>query len=215
MEESLRIDIVSDTVCPWCYVGKRNLEAALAQRPNLEFDCRWQPFQLNPDMPMEGVDRKTHWKQKFGDESRIKEMSRRLEEVGQTMGLAFHFDAIERQPNTLKSHALLHHFQTNWPLQNALKEAILAAFFVDGLDIGDDVVLGDLAQQCGVDPDDSTAILNNGALLDEVRQLDQDVRQLGVSGVPTFIFNKQSALVGAQPTEQLLLAIDQFSGAPA
>lgn len=213
MEKALRIDIVSDTVCPWCYVGKRNLEAALAQRPDVQFDCHWQPFQLNPDMPMGGVDRKTHWQQKFGDESRIKEMSQRLVEVGQTMGLEFHFDAIAIQPNTLKSHALLHHFQTNWSVQNALKEKILAAFFVEGLDIGNDAVLTELAEQCDVDPDVSATILQDGALLDEVRQLDQEARRLGISGVPTFIFNRQSALVGAQPTAQLLHAIDQATAA--
>lgn len=211
MGKSLRIDIVSDTVCPWCYVGKRHLEAALAQRPDVSFDCHWQPFQLNPDMPSEGVDRKTHWRRKFGDENRIKEMSQRLVEVGETLGLAFHFDAIERQPNTVKSHALLHHFQTDWSVQNALKEKILAAFFVDGLDIGDDSVLLALAEQCGVDRETGAAILDNGALLNQVRQLDQEARQLGISGVPTFIFDRQSALVGAQPTSELLKAIDQFA----
>lgn len=209
MNTPLRIDIVSDTVCPWCYVGKRHLEAALAQRADVAVECHWQPFQLNPEMPLEGVDRKTHWRDKFGGDARIEEMTGRLLEVGKTLGLTFDFDAIQRQPSTLKSHVLLHWLDEDWQTQNQLKEAILKAFFVDGLDIGDDDVLVDLALTCDLVQEDVRAALADEDMMDQVRQLDKLAREIGVNGVPTFIFNRKSALVGAQPVEAIVHAIDQ------
>ena len=162
---------------------------------------------------MEGADRKTHWRNKFGDDARIKEMTQRLVEVGETLNLPFDFEAIQRQPNTLKSHALLHWLDDDWTQQNELKERILKAFFVQGLDIGDDAVLTELAAQSGLEEGEAREVLANESLLAQVRHLDQAARQMGISGVPTFIFDRKSALVGAQPTEQLLQAIDQVAAA--
>lgn len=210
MSAALRIDIVSDTVCPWCYVGKRHLEAALAQRPDVAVSCHWQPFQLNPDMPMDGVDRKTHWKQKFGDESRIAGMTQQLKEVGQTLGIPFDFDAISRQPNTLPGHALLHHLDGRWTQQNELKEQILKGFFVDGKDIGDTDTLQELAAAVGMDGDEAKTVLADEHHLERVRLLDQQAREMGISGVPTFIFDRRTALVGAQPVAALVKMIDEL-----
>ncbi|MFK7957653.1 MAG: DsbA family oxidoreductase [Lysobacterales bacterium] len=209
MTKPLRIDIVSDTVCPWCFVGKRHLEAALAARPEVAVDCRWQPFQLNPDMPLEGVDRETHWKQKFGNSDRLAGMVEQLREVGASLGLAFAFDAITRQPNTLKSHTLLHHLDGQWERQNQLKENILEGFFVSAVDIGDDDTLVKLSAGCGISEEVCRSILEGD--LSEVRKIDEQYRQMGVTGVPTIIFDGKAALVGAQPPEALIEAIDKFA----
>ncbi len=208
MSNPLRIDIVSDTVCPWCYVGKRHLEAALAQRPEVAVDCHWQPFQLNPDMPMAGVDRKTHWKQKFGDSARLEGMVQQLKQTGEALGLKFAFDGISWQPNTLKSHALIHHFDGQWEQQNQVKELILHSFFIDGHNIGDDAVLIEIAHRSGLPEQTAEQILS--ADMTSVKALDQRFRQMGVSGVPTFIFDGKAALVGAQPVEALVRMIDEL-----
>lgn len=203
----MRIDIISDTVCPWCYVGKRHLEAALAQCADVETECHWQPFQLNPDMPPEGADRRTYWREKFGSEARIAGMIERLQAVGAELELDFDFEAIERQPSTLKSHALIHALDGDWARQNALKEAILKGFFMDGRDIGDESVLVALAESAGMDSANARRVLADDQALTAVRQLDQHARQMGVTGVPTFIFDGRTALVGAQPAEALVQAI--------
>lgn len=206
----MRIDIISDTVCPWCYVGKRQLEQAISQRPNADIQIHWQPFQLNPDMPMEGADRTTYWREKFGDEQIIAAMTQRLVDMGQKLGLAFDFDKIQIQPNTLRSHVLLH-WQDDQPTQDKLKEAILNAFFIQGLDIGNDKVLMRMAEQCDLDPDAAREVLRDDSRFQAVRELDRKAREMGVSGVPTFVFDRQSVLVGAQPVEVLVQAIDATS----
>ena len=210
MPKPLRIDIISDTVCPWCYVGKRHLDMALARRPDLAVDCHWQPFQLNPDMPLEGVDRKIHWRNKFGGESRIADIVQRLVEVGKPLNIAFDFDAIEIQPNTIKSHVMLHELDGDWPHQNQLKEEILKAFFVDGRDIGDDDTLVELAVQCGLPEATARIAISDPVRLQQARQMDQGARQMGVTGVPTFVFNRTSALTGAQPPDAIVAALDQL-----
>ena len=206
----MRIDIISDTVCPWCYVGKRHLEQAMSQRPDVDIQMHWQPFQLNPDMPMEGADRKSYWRKKFGDEQRIAAMTQRLVDIGQDLDLAFAFDKIQIQSNTLKSHVLLH-WQDGQSVQNELKEAILNAFFMQGLDIGDDKVLVKIAEKCGLDSGVAQAVLVDQKRFDAVRELDSQARKMGISGVPTYFFEGQSPLVGAQPVDALVEAIDHFS----
>ncbi len=182
----------------------------MAQRPDVTFDCHWQPFQLNPGMPMEGVDRETHWKKKFGDSDRIQGMVDRLREVGDALEIPFAFGEIKRQPNTLKGHALLHALDGHWQQQNALKEALLRAFFVDARDIGDEQTLLELAAAGNLDEATAKNILDDAALIDRVRALDQQARQIGISGVPTFIFDQQTGMSGAQPVEALLEMIDQL-----
>ncbi|MEM7704710.1 MAG: DsbA family oxidoreductase [Pseudomonadota bacterium] len=210
MSAPLRVDIVSDTVCPWCYVGKRHLEAAMQQRPDVAFDCHWQPFQLNPNMPVEGVDRETHWKKKFGDSERIRDMVDRLKKVGEMLDIPFAFGEIKRQPNTLRGHALLHALDGQWDRQNALKEALLKAFFVDARDIGDEQTLLELSATIDMDETTAKSHLEDTALIDRVRALDQQARQIGISGVPTFIFDQKTGMSGAQPVEALLEMIDQL-----
>ena len=205
----MEIQILSDTVCPWCYVGKRNLEAAMAQRPDLSFEIHWLPFMLNPDMPLEGADRKQYWREKFGSDETISAMTARLENMGSDLGLPFDFDAIQRQPSTLKSHMLLH-WQHGQATQSDLKENLLKGFFMEGRDIGNRQVLLDIVGETGLDREVASSVLDDDAVAATVKQMALQAREQGVSGVPTFIFNQKMALVGAQPQAQLLKAMDQM-----
>lgn len=213
MAGPIRIDIFSDTVCPWCYVGKRHLEEALEEartrRVDVDFECRWQPFQLNPEMPLEGADRRAYWRRKFGDEARIEGMIQLLVEAGKALDIPFDFQAIARQPNTLKSHLLLQELDGDWVRQNQLKELILSAFFVEGRDIGDNDTLVQLATCCGVSEDAARQALADDSRLNQIRQLDVKARKLGITAVPTFVFDGKTAVVGAQPADILVQTIEQ------
>jgi predicted DsbA family dithiol-disulfide isomerase len=207
----MQIDVVSDTVCPWCFVGKRRLERAMVSRPELDFDVRWHPFQLNPDAPMEGVDRETYYREKFGDGSRIKTMVDQLKGIGDELEIAFDFDAIKIQPNTQLSHCLISAFQG--PEQSAIKEGILSAFFEQGQDIGSAEVLLQVAAQVGVDADLASAAVEDLALRQAVGAGSEKSRSMGINGVPTFIFEQTSGFSGAQGEAAFLQAFDEFGKA--
>jgi predicted DsbA family dithiol-disulfide isomerase len=219
MNESntLQIDIVSDVVCPWCYIGKRHLEAALTllreKQSDLNVVTRWHPFQLNPDLPSGGIDRKTYLEEKFGGPTRAKEIYARVGAAGAAAGLALHFDAIEKQPNTLAAHALIALAQSNESadsqIADCVVEALFKAYFVDGKFIGDIDVLIEIAERCGMDGANVRATLNNAFALDRVANADANVRAQGVNGVPFFVFNQKLALSGAQPPETMFDAMIQ------
>jgi predicted DsbA family dithiol-disulfide isomerase len=215
---SLHIDIVSDVVCPWCYIGKRHLEAALTllreKQSDLNVVTRWHPFQLNPDLPSEGVDRKTYLENKFGGPARAKEIYARVGAAGAAAGLALNFDAIEKQPNTLAAHALIELAQTkaneiDSGVAERVVEALFKAYFVDGKFIGDFNVLTEIAEHCGMDVSIVRATLNDAFALDRVANADASVRAQGVNGVPFFVFNQKLALSGAQPPETMFDAMIQ------
>ena len=215
---ALTIDIVSDGVCPWCYIGKRKLEAALklpeaAALPPIHI--RWHPFQLNPDMPEAGVPRKEYLESKFGGPERAKEIYARVGAAGKAVGLDLNFDGIKQQANTLMAHALIAYAQ-NSPkndadnlLGNAVKERLLNAYFVEGRFIGDIDVLVDIATAAGLDGDEVRRHLSNPATREAVSQADAQARQMGISGVPFFIFNQKVAVSGAQDPATLLQAMQQ------
>lgn len=205
----MRIDVISDTVCPWCYVGKRKMERALALRPEIDFDIHWHPFQLAPDVPDAGVDRQSYYREKFGDGGRIEAMTKRLAEVGKSLGIQFAFDDIAVQPNTRRSHALI--ALAEGPQQDAVKEAILSAFFEQGLDIGDRDVLVRIGEASGLDGRAVRAALDDAEGLAAVTQHAQAAREMGVSGVPTFIFEQQQAFSGAQDEALFLQVIDELA----
>jgi predicted DsbA family dithiol-disulfide isomerase len=220
MNESntLQIDIVSDVVCPWCYIGKRHLEAALTllreKQSDLNVVTRWHPFQLNPDLPSEGIDRKTYLEDKFGGPTRAKEIYARVGAAGAAAGLALNFDAIEKQPNTLAAHALIELAQTkaneiDSGVAERVVEALFKAYFVDGKFIGDIDVLIEIAERCGMDGANVRATLNDAFALDRVANADASVRAQGVNGVPFFVFNQKLALSGAQPPETMFDAMTQ------
>lgn len=211
----LNIDIVSDVVCPWCYIGKRHVEQAISKwqekHPNAAVNVRWHPFQLNPDLPLEGTDRKGYLEAKFGGPQRAKEIYARVSAAGRNAGLELNFDGILKQPNTLAAHALIAYAQAanDGAHADAVAERLFKAYFVDGKFIGDVEVLAAIAADCGLDADAARAILTERATLDQIAAQDANVRQQGITGVPFFIFNQKVALSGAQPPDVLLDAMEK------
>ena len=211
----LNIDIVSDVVCPWCYIGKRHVEQAISKwqekHPNAAVNVRWHPFQLNPDLPLEGTDRKGYLEAKFGGPQRAKEIYARVSAAGRNAGLELNFDGILKQPNTLAAHALIAYAQRadDGAHADAVAERLFKAYFVDGEFIGDLEVLVAIAADCGLDPDATRAVLSESATLDQIAAQDASVREQGITGVPFFIFNLKLALSGAQPPDVLLEAMEK------
>ena len=201
----MRIDVFSDVVCPWCFVGKRRLEQALDAAKITDAQVHWHAFQLNPDLPAEGADRRQYLETKFGPGA-IERIHARLDEAGKSAGIDFQFERIERSPNTLDAHRLLWLAGTQ-SRQGALKEALLRAYFLEGRDVGDRAVLADIAASVGIDAD-IPAWLASDAGINEVREDLKQAARLQISGVPFFIFEGRLALAGAQPPEVFLQALD-------
>ena len=193
----MKIEVASDVVCPWCYIGKRRLEKALELVDDVEIELRWLPFQLNPDMPREGMPRAEYRKAKFGSEERSKQLDARVIAEGKSEGIDFAFDRIERTPNTSAAHRLIAMAAD----QGAVVDALFRAYFEEARDIGDPKVLADIARQCGVDGWPEKAR--------DVSELEEEVRALGISAVPTFIFERKLGVSGAYPAEQLAGAMRQ------
>jgi len=206
---SLSIDIVSDIVCPWCFIGKRRLEAALelyrARNPAVAApQVTYHPFELNPDVPREGIARADYIAKKFG--GRGYSAHDRLVQAGTPLGIAFAFDRIARQPNTLAAHALIE-WARRRGVQGAVKEALMRAFFVDGLDLTDTATLVRIAVDAGLAREEAEAATADEELRRAVAEEEDKARGMGVQGVPFFIFNKRLAVEGAQPPEVLLDAM--------
>jgi len=197
MEPARRIDVISDAICPWCWIGKRQLEAALALLDQ-RFTVHWRPYQLNPDMPPEGVDRPAYRAAKFGSLARSAEADARVAEAGRAVGLEFRHDRMLRTPNTIKAHRLI-----RWagPRQDAMVETLFQAYFHDGEDIGDDTTLARLAAQAGLDG--AEAYLASPAEDAEVRAEDAQFRRIGISGVPSFALDGRVMFSGAWPAERM------------
>jgi len=215
---SLSIDIVSDVVCPWCYIGKRRLEAALARRSrgDAPVQVRWLAFQLNPDMPAAGVDRRSYLEQKFGGPERAQQIYARIKAAGDEVGIPFDFERIVRQPNTVDAHRLIAWAQ-DFDLRAAdvLIERLFRAYFVEGIYIGDIDALARLAGDSGFDSATARAWLASNAGRAAIKTEEQRARALGVTGVPFFVFNQRLAVSGAQPPEVLLSAMKQAAMAEA
>ena len=206
---ALAIDIISDVVCPWCYIGKRRLEAALALYRERRADApapevTFHPFELNPDMPREGISRADYIARKFG--ARGYSAHDRLVHAGAQLGIAFAFDRIQRQPNTLTAHALIEAARRKG-VQGAMKEAMLKGFFVDSADMTDNKTLVRLAVEAGLERGDAEAAVADEELRGAVADEEDKARAMGVNGVPFFIFNRRLAVEGAQGPEVLLEAM--------
>ncbi len=213
-ETPLTIDVVSDVVCPWCYVGKRRLERALALRPERVVELRFRPFQLDATIPSEGLDRQDYMRKKFGSLDRLSEVHKRLEDIGSTEGIDFHFKDIKRSPNTLEAHRLIglaHGLGT----QDKMVEFLFDAYFVRGLDIGDRGVLATIAAEAGLDRDEALKFLESGELADRVRREIETAQELGIQGVPFFIFGGRYAVSGAEAPEVIADAMDKAAEPPA
>ncbi|MDZ5648117.1 DsbA family oxidoreductase [Nitrospirillum sp. BR 11828] len=204
------IEIVADFVCPWCYIGKRRLERALAQRPTLQPEVRWMPFQLDPDTPPGGIDRTIDLLAKFGSAERIRQVNALLEQTAAAEGLSLNLDRIRRTPNTQDAHRLLRHADATGAGGRALDlaGALQTAFFRDGRDIGDRAVLAAIAGESGLDTDAAAAFLASDTDRDALRQSLASVRQLGIQAVPCFIFNRLYSLSGAQEPGAFLPLLD-------
>ena len=207
----LTIDVVSDVVCPWCYIGKRKLEAALAlpQAADLPTaQVRWHPFQLNPDLPMTGIARKQYLEDKFGGAERAAEIYARVRAAGRSAGLELNIDGITQQPNTLAAHTLIAFAQQGSAAAgNDVKERLLKAYFVENRFIGDADVLASLAREAGLDADAARSFVTDPHQLQAVAQADAQARSMGITGVPFFIFNQKVAVSGAQDPATLLGAM--------
>lgn len=200
----IAIDVVSDAVCPWCYIGKKNLEAALADLDDVSAEIHWRPYQLDPTIPPDGVDRRAYLQRKFGP--RVSEIYGRVKEAGSVAGIDFAFEQIERSPNTLDAHRLI---RWSWSAgaQDAVVERLFTDFFIAGKDIGDRAVLLEAAGACGMDADVVAALLEGDADKESVREEIASAQNLGVTGVPFFIFDGRFGLPGAQPPDVLKRAI--------
>jgi len=204
----MRVDIFSDTICPWCYLGKRRFELALAARPQYEPQIEWRPFELNPDLPWEGAERAAYMAAKFGDMSKIEETQAALMRLGKTVGLEFRFDLIERVPNTRRSHILIAHAARRG-LASEVKERIMQAYFEEGSNIGDVEELVRLGVEAGLGEREarSAVVLREGQ--DGVVASERHAAVLGITGVPAFIFDRQYSVSGAQEIETFIEVIDQ------
>jgi predicted DsbA family dithiol-disulfide isomerase len=206
----IRLDILSDPICPWCYIGWANLARALEARPDHPFAIEWHPFQLNPDMPADGMDRRTYLAAKFGGKDRAVQAYLPVLEHAEKAGLSLHLDAIPRTPNTLDAHRLIH-----WAgiegRQTPVVISPFRAYFIDGRDIGDAETLADIAGAAGLDPAMIATLLAGNADAEDIRARDAHARSRGVTGVPTFVIANQHVLTGAQPTETWLSVIDEIA----
>jgi predicted DsbA family dithiol-disulfide isomerase len=207
--EGLTINIVSDVVCPWCYVGKKRLEAALAELGHPE-DIRitWHPFQLDPAIPAEGMERGKYFIKKFGNEGRIRQMSDHLTKVGEEEGIDFRFEDVSMAINTFTLHKLLH-VAGQEGFQPEAEEILFKAYFTDTLDLRDVQVLAGLFAPYGWDEQKIRQISEDDAIGYEVRQEINHFQSLGVEGVPYFIINNKYGLSGAQPKEVFVQALNQ------
>ena len=202
-----RIDIVSDAICPWCYIGKRQLERALATlaEEGFHFTVHWNPFQLNPDMPKEGRDRAAYRAWKFGSAEKAKAIDARIQSAAEAVGLAFRQDLMTRTPNTIDAHRLIW-FAGQKGVQDAAMEAVFKSYFVNGGDIGDHTVLADCAVEAGLDRAEVLAFLATDLADQEMRAADQAAREANVSGVPSFFLDGYTVFSGAMPAEHMVQA---------
>ncbi len=205
----LRIDIVSDAICPWCYIGKRQLERALATlaHEGLHFSVHWNPFQLNPNMPKEGRDRASYRMMKFGSAERVRGDGRAGDaSAAANVGLDFRLDQIARTPNTLDAHRLIWHAGRE-DRQDAVVEALFTAYFTQGRDVGDRDVLADCAAEGGMDRASVADFLGGDVAAKEMLAADSAAREAGVSGVPSFFLDGYSLYSGAMPAETMAEAL--------
>ena len=215
MADFVQIQIVSDLVCPWCYVGKRRLERALAARPELRTAITWLPFQLSPDLPREGRDRQEHYATIFGAD-RARTIIAGMQQTAAAEGLTFEAKPGARSPNTLSAHVLLYWADEAPGVdQNAVAERLFAAHHSHSEDLGNPAILARIAGEAGMDATRVEADLRAGRDEDRVRALVAEARRAGVSGVPFFIFDRQYALSGAQPPEALIEVLDRLSAGTA
>ncbi len=211
---AVSLDIFSDPVCPWCLIGKAHLDRALEARPGHPFVIAWHPFQLNPDLPAAGVEKRAYLEAKFGGAERVDAMHARLRETARAAGVEIDPDRPARMPNTLDAHRLIH-----WAgiegRQTPVVAALMRAYWVEGRDIGDPAVLAQIAGAAGMDAGAVARLLASDADAEDIAARDQDARRKGVNAVPTFLVDRRYVVSGAQPPEFWQQVIDEIAGLEA
>ncbi len=207
-----KLDIISDPICPWCAIGKAKLDAALAARPDHKFEIEWHPFQLNPEMPPEGMDRREYLELKFGGKEGAISVYSQIAEAAEEVGVTVNFEKILRTPNTLNAHRLIH-----WAglegVQTEVVSKLFTAYFEEGQDISDHQVLMDIAASAGLEREKIGKLLAQDIDRDDIRKRDKNAREKGVRGVPCFIVDNHYVIQGAQSAEMWLKVIDDISAA--
>lgn len=206
----LTVDVVSDVVCPWCYIGKRRLETALAQIDDVDVTVRWRPFFLNAWIPREGIDRDAYLTAKFGSVDQYKGIAGRVKDAAASEGLVYDSDRISRQPNTTDSHRLIL-WAERIGQSGAMKQRLMSLYFTEGADLTNPDVLAQAAADCGLDANEVRAKLASEDDVDVISAAAASASNAGISGVPTFILANKYAISGAQPPEQLVQAIRQVA----
>lgn len=204
----MQIDFISDTVCPWCFIGKRRLARAIAMRPNIAFDVRFRPYRLDPTVPKSGMDRDAYMTAKFGKNGGISEAQRAIAAEGAKEGIEFDFAAIRRMPNTLDSHRLIRWAELTG-VQDDVVERLFAAYFQNGEDIGDIRVLAEIADLSGMDGAQIADRLESDQDAALVEREDKLAHEMGVTGVPAMIFANKVATSGAREPEVLAMVMDK------
>ena len=206
----IRLDIFSDPICPWCYIGKTRLDYALETRPDHPFQVHWHPFQLNPEMPPEGMDRRTYLENKFGGQEKAVKAYLPVIEEAAASGVEINLEAIQRTPNTMNAHRGIH-----WAglesKQNAVVDRLFRAYFVEGRDIGENDVLCDVAAGAGMDGEMVARLLSSSADASDLLARDMDARSKGVNSVPTFLIANQHVVLGPQPIKLWQQVIDDIT----
>jgi len=204
----MQIDFISDTVCPWCFIGKRRLARAIALRPTISFDVRYRPYRLDPSVPKGGMDRDTYMAAKFGQNAGVGEAQRVIAAEGAKEGIEFDFAAIRRRPDTIDSHRLIRWAEMTG-VQDDVVERLFAAYFENGEDIGDIRVLSDIADVCGMDGAQIADMLESDQDVNLVEREDKLAHEMGVTGVPAMIFANKVAVSGAREPEVLAMVMDK------
>ena len=213
---AITVDVVSDVVCPWCFIGQKRLDKAVAAAGDVDVHIRWRPFQLDPTIPPQGKDRREYMRAKFGSDERIREIHARIEPLGEAEGISFAFDAIKVAPNTLDAHRLI-----RWAgaageaVQNRLVRRLFQLNFEEGVNIGDHAVLVEAAREAGMDASVVATLLPTDADVEAVRTEIATASRMGISGVPCFLLEGKYAVMGAQDVDTLADAIREVAAAKA
>ena len=213
---AVTVDVVSDVVCPWCFIGQKRLDKAVAAVGDVDVHIRWRPFQLDPTIPPQGKDRREYMLAKFGSDERIREIHARIEPLGEAEGISFAFDAIKVAPNTLDAHRLI-----RWAgaageaVQNRLVRRLFQLNFEEGVNVGDHAVLVEAAREAGMDASVAATLLPTDADVEAVRTEIATASRMGISGVPCFLLEGKYAVMGAQDADTLADAIRQVAAAKA
>lgn len=208
----MRIEVFSDLICPWCYIGRHRLHMALAMRPHLTVSLHWLPFQLNPEIPSGGMEHESYLAAKFGSRERARQVYRLIEQTADADGLPLNLGSIAKVPNTIDAHRLVRHAARSDRAEPVI-DKVFSAYFEEGHDIGDQEILLAIGEEAGLNRDELIDFLNSTRDILPVRTADISARRMGIHAVPCFILDEQFAIAGAQEPETFLPIFDVANAA--